>query len=189
MTRPQRNAKVSSSIRTCPRYRIPLNSEIHQLYILSSLPHRREQGSRPEISIPACSCLLTNYLFSSSCRLRSSSRDCKTCKSRMSTGPLCSDRIETYQRLLKVILDLITQDMRSLSVVCGDLCSDRNQDGVNRLQDKAGRSSRTRNASQATSWLNGLLDFCENGSGSRPIALTVGWGWILYSSLADMVDV
>lgn len=36
--------------------------------------------------------------------------------------------IETYQRLLEVILDLITQDMWPLGVVCGNLCGDRNQD-------------------------------------------------------------
>ncbi len=77
----------------------------------------------------------------------------------MSTGSLGAE-IETYQRLLKVLLDLVTEDMRPLSVVCSDLCSDRNQDEVT-VYD-AGRSSRTRNAGQATSWLNRLLDFCEN---------------------------
>jgi len=33
--------------------------------------------------------------------------------------------IETHQRLLDAILDLIAQNMRPLSVVCGDLCGDR----------------------------------------------------------------
>ena len=33
--------------------------------------------------------------------------------------------IETYQRLLDVSLDLITQDMWALSVVGSDLCGDR----------------------------------------------------------------
>jgi hypothetical protein len=58
--------------------------------------------------------------------------------------------------------------------------------------DNEDKISRTGTVGQTTFWFGRFLDCCERRFRSRLVALTVGWGWIVYccsSSLDDMVDV